>query len=409
VQTLDVDIAIVGGGPAGLMAAEACLGGGYAVHLFEAKSSVGRKFLLAGKGGLNLTHSEDLERFLSRYGSTQPLVEPWLRAFDADALRRWARELGVETVVGSSGRVVPADFKAAPLLRGWLRRLREQGLRLHVQHRWHGWSDAALRFATPLGEARVQARRCILALGGASWPVLGSDGAWVPLLAERGVDIAPLRAANVGYTVEWSDMFKQRYAGQPIKPVALRVPAGTWRQGELLVADYGLEGSLMYAAGQQLAAATKSGGVDIELNLLPGADPARTATALAAPRKGRSLSELLRRRLGLSGVRAALLRECLPIETLADPCRLAAHVHRLPLRLGPPRPIAEAISSAGGVRAEAVDAGLALRACPGVHCAGEMLDWDAPTGGYLLTACFASGLIAGRAARRALEDLDGSA
>ena len=407
-QTLDVDIAIVGGGPAGLMAAEACLGGGYSVHLFEAKGSVGRKFLLAGKGGLNLTHSDAFDRFLSRYGSTQ-MVAPWLRTFDAEALRGWARELGVDTVVGSSGRVFPADFKAAPLLRGWLRRLREQGLRIHVQHRWTGWEGDALRFDTPDGALQVCARRSILALGGASWPVLGSDGAWVPWLAERGVEIAPLRAANVGYTVEWSDLFRQRFAGQPIKPVALRVAGGSWRQGELLVADYGLEGSLIYAQGQQLAAHADEAGVNIELDLLPGGDHARTASALAAPRKGRSLSEVLRRRLGLTGVRAALLRECLPAETLNDPLRLAERVHALPLRLGLPRPIAEAISSAGGVRADSLDQDLALHACPNVHCAGEMLDWDAPTGGYLLTACFASGLVAGRAARRALEQADGAA
>jgi uncharacterized flavoprotein (TIGR03862 family) len=282
-------------------------------------------------------------------------------------------------------------------------------LRIHVQHRWQGWCDAALRFATPAGDTLVRPRRCVLALGGASWPVLGSDGAWVPWLAERGVAIAPLRASNVGYTVAWSDLFRQRFAGQPIKPVALRVRGGSWRQGELLVADYGLEGSLMYATGQQLAAAAEADGVDIELDLLPGSEPASSARALAAPRQGRSLSELLRRRLGLAGVRAALLRECLPADMLADPLRLAEHLHCLPLRLGLPRPITEAISSAGGVRAEAFDTGLALRACPGVHCAGEMLDWDAPTGGYLLTACFASGLVAGRAARQALEAADGAA
>lgn len=402
----DVDIAVIGGGPAGLMAAEACLNAGLSVHLFEAKGSVGRKFLLAGKGGLNLTHSESGERFLDRYGDTRAMVEPWLREFNADALRAWAGKLGVETVVGSSGRVFPRDFKAAPLLRGWLRRLREDGLRIHVQHRWRGWSGSHLQFESPSGPVRVTARRVVLALGGGSWPVLGSDAAWVPVLEAAGVRLAPLRASNVGYTVEWSDLFRQRYAGQPVKPVALRAGVSDWRQGELLIADYGLEGSLMYAEGQSLARAADATGVAIELDLIPGADPQRTLEALRAPRNGRSLSEVLRRRLGLADVRAALLRECLSPTQLAEPTTLAEAIHRLPLRLGLPRPIDEAISTAGGVRADALNADLSLRQKPDVYCAGEMLDWDAPTGGYLLTACFASGRAAGLAARRSLEQHD---
>ncbi|MCK7593103.1 TIGR03862 family flavoprotein [Lysobacter sp. CAU 1642] len=391
------------------MAAEACLGAGLSVHLFEAKGSVGRKFLLAGKGGLNLTHSEDGERFLTRFGATRPMVEPWLREFDAAALREWARELGVETVVGSSGRVFPKDFKAAPLLRSWLRRLRAEGLQVHVHHRWRGWVDGALVFESPDGEPRVTARRSILALGGGSWPVLGSDGAWVPLLESAGAQVTPLRASNVGYTVEWSDLFRQRFAGEPIKPVALRVPGGAWRQGELLVADYGLEGSLVYAQGQALAGAADESGVDVELDLIPGGDSRRTREALRAPRNGRSLSEVLRRRLGLAGVRAALLRECLDQASLADPATLAARIHQLPLRLGLPRPMAEAISTAGGVAAESLSTECALQARPDVFCAGEMLDWDAPTGGYLLTACMASGRAAGIAARRSLGQDDGAA
>ncbi|GIX36191.1 MAG: NAD(FAD)-utilizing dehydrogenase [Lysobacteraceae bacterium] len=397
----EVDIAIVGGGPAGLMAAECCLGRGLSVHLFEAKGSVGRKFLLAGKGGLNLTHSEPRERFLERYGATRPMVEPWLRAFDAGAVRAWAATLGIQTVVGSSGRVFPADFKAAPLLRRWVRRLREAGLAIHVHHRWLGWSGAALRFAGPAGTVAVRARRTVLALGGGSWPVLGSDGAWVPLLAAQGVAIAPLRASNVGYTVPWSEHFRQRFAGQPLKPVAMRTGASGWRQGELLVTDYGLEGSLLYALGRFLQPDAE-GTCRIELDLMPGSDPRRVAEALGAPRGKRSWSEVLRRRLGLTGVRAGLLAERLPAEARSDPARLARAIRALPIELGPPRPLAEAISSAGGVRAEALDAGLALKVRPDVHCCGEMLDWDAPTGGYLLTACLASGRWAGLAASTSL-------
>lgn len=407
-QILEADIAVIGGGPAGLMAAESALGRGLSVHLFEAKGSCGRKFLLAGKGGLNLTHSEPAPRFLERYGSSQDMVAPWIRDFDADALRGWARELGVETVVGSSGRVFPEDFKAAPLLRAWLRRLREQGLRIHVNHRWRGWECGALSFDTASGQQAVRARRTVLALGGGSWPVLGSDGAWVPTLAATGAEVAPLQAANVGYGVAWSELFRQRFAGQPIKPVAMRVAGGTFRQGELLVADYGLEGSLMYALGQSLSAAGDGEGVDVQLDLMPGVDQRRVVEALLTPRRGRSLSEVLRRRLGLDGVRAALLRECLGAAELGDPSTLAAAIRCLPLRLGLPRGIDEAISTAGGVRAASLTAALALHARPDVFCAGEMLDWDAPTGGYLLAACLASGRHAGLAARRSLEAAHGA-
>ncbi len=408
-QDLEADIAIIGGGPAGLMAAENALAQGLSVHLFEAKGSCGRKFLLAGKGGLNLTHSEAAPGFLERYGSSREMVEPWLDEFNADALRQWARELGVESVVGSSGRVFPADFKAAPLLRTWLRRLREGGLRIHVQHRWRGWVGETLCFDGPDGEQRVRAKRTVLALGGASWPVLGSDGAWVPWLNAAGAAVAPLRPSNVGYGVAWSELFRQRFAGQPIKPVAMRVAGGAFRQGELMVADYGLEGSLMYALGQALSAASDAEGVDVELNLIPGSDPRRLREVLRQPRQGRSLSEVLRRRLGLGGVRAALLRECLSAEQLGDPDTLAEAIACLPLRLGLPRGMDEAISSAGGVQASALNADLSLRCRPEVYCAGEMLDWDAPTGGYLLTACFASGRHAGAAARRSLEAARGAA
>ena len=396
-------LAIVGGGPAGLMAAETARAAGHAVDLFDAKGSVGRKFLIAGKGGLNLTHSDPPEQFARRYGERADDVAHWLRDFDADALRRWAAGLGVETFVGSSGRVFPSDLKAAPLLRGWVRRLREQGVRFHVLHRWTGFdANGALRFDTPDGEACFQARATVLAMGGGSWPELGSDGAWVAPLAQAGIDIAPLQPANCGFDVGWSEHFAQRFAGAPIKPVRLAIDGAgalAWRQGEGVATATGLEGSLVYALSAALRERLREhGDVTLRMDLTPGRDEARLFADLSRPRKGRSLGEHLRRSTGIEGVKAGLLREVLDKATLEDPARLAAALKSLPVRLQRPRPIAEAISSAGGVRLEALDDGLMLRDRPGLFCAGEMLDWEAPTGGYLLTACFASGFRAGRAA-----------
>ena len=396
-------LAVVGGGPAGLMAAETARAAGHAVDLFEAKGSVGRKFLIAGKGGLNLTHSDPFEAFVGRYGARRGAVADWLRDFDADALRRWAAGLGVETFVGSSGRVFPADLKAAPLLRGWVRRLREQGVRFHVLHRWTGFAaDGALRFETPDGEACFQARATVLAMGGGSWPELGSDGAWVAPLAQAGVDIAPLEPANCGFDVGWSEHFAQRFAGAPVKPVRLAIDGAAplaWRQGECVATATGLEGSLVYALSAALRERLNAeGSVVLRMDLAPGRDEARLLAELSRPRKGRSLAEHLRRSAGIEGVKAALLREVLDKARLEDPARLAAAIKSLPLRLQRPRPIAEAISSAGGVRLENLDGRLMVADRPGLFCAGEMLDWEAPTGGYLLTACFASGLRAGRAA-----------
>jgi uncharacterized flavoprotein (TIGR03862 family) len=396
-------LAIVGGGPAGLMAAEVARAAGHAVDLFEAKGSVGRKFLIAGKGGLNLTHSDPFEVFAGRYGERREAVAHWLRDFDADALRRWAAGLGVETFVGSSGRVFPADLKAAPLLRGWVRRLREQGVRFHVLHRWTGFdAEGALRFDTPAGEASFRARATVLAMGGGSWPELGSDGAWVAPLAQAGVDIAPLQPANCGFDVGWSEIFAERFAGAPVKPVRLAIDGAgplAWRQGECVATATGLEGSLVYALSAQLRERlNRDGNVVLRLDLAPGRDEARLLKDLSRPRKGRSLGEHLRRATGIEGVKAGLLREVLDKPTMEDPVRLAAAIKSLPLRLQRPRPIAEAISSAGGVRLESLDDRLMLRERPGLFCAGEMLDWEAPTGGYLLTACFASGWRAGRGA-----------
>jgi len=394
-------VAIIGGGPAGLMAAEVARAAGLAVDLFEAKGSVGRKFLIAGKGGLNLTHSEPPADFARRFRERRHEVSSWLQGFDADALREWARGLGVDTFVGSSGRVFPTDLKAAPLLRGWVRRLREQGVRFHVLHRWRGFADdGALVFDTPDGERRHAAGATVLAMGGGSWPELGSDGAWVAPLAAAGVQVAPLLPANCGFDVGWSEFFSRRFAGAPIKPVrmALAPDAGepAWRQGECVATATGLEGSLVYALSAELRERiARDGEAVLLLDLAPGRDADRLARDIAAPRNGRSLSEHLRRRLGLEGAKAALLREVLDKPAMDDPPRLAAAIKALPLRLVAPRPIAEAISSAGGVTLGQLDEHLMVRERPGLFVAGEMLDWEAPTGGYLLTASFASGRVAG--------------
>lgn len=401
-------VAVVGGGPAGLFAAETLRAAGCEVHVFEAKGSVGRKFLVAGKGGLNLTHSEPPELFASRYHERAADVARWLQGFDAAALCEWALGLGVPTFVGSSGRVFPEDLKAAPLLRGWVRRLRAQGVHIHVHHRWTGWDPAgALRFATPDGGLVFHAEATVLALGGGSWPQLGSDGAWQEMLAGAGIEVAPLRPSNCGFDVAWSAHFAGRHAGAPLKPVVAhwRDAAGKEHalQGECVVSEHGIEGSLVYAISAGLRdAIERDGHALLELDLVPGRDLDRLRRELARPRGKRSASEHLRRAAGLDGVRAALLREVLGADSMRDPETVAAAAKRLPLRLLAPRPLAEAISSAGGVRLEAVDDELMLRALPGTFVAGEMLDWEAPTGGYLLTACFASGLVAARGALRRL-------
>lgn len=401
-------LAVIGGGPAGLMAAEAAAAAGIVVDLYERKASVGRKFLIAGKGGLNLTHSEPRPDFDRRYGASGEWVTGWLDGFDAGAVREWARGLGVETFVGSSGRVFPGDLKAAPLLRAWVRRLRESGVRFHVQHRWLGWDDeGALRFDTPHGAIAVRAAATVLALGGGSWPQLGSDGAWQELLGERGVAVAPLAPSNCGFDVAWSPYFATRHAGAPLKPVIAhwRDAAGVEHalQGECVVTTTGIEGSLVYALSAELRdAIARHGTATLHLDLAPGRSPERLREELSSARGARSISEHLRRKAGIEGAKAALLHEALGHPLPADPELLARTIKRLPLRLLRARPLAEAISSAGGVRAEALDTGLMLKPVahlkPGIYCAGEMLDWEAPTGGYLLTACLASGRRAGGAA-----------
>ncbi|WP_233842399.1 TIGR03862 family flavoprotein [Dyella sp. 2HG41-7] len=403
-------LVIIGGGPAGLMAAETARAQGFEVDLYEAKGSVGRKFLIAGKGGMNLTHSEPRPDFDHRYGERAAEVGKWLNAFDAEGLRAWALELGVETFVGSSGRVFPSDLKAAPLLRGWVRRLRESGVRFHVHHRWLGWhDDGALRFATDGGMCAIHANAVVLALGGGSWPQLGSDGAWQPWLSEHGVDVAPLQPSNCGFNISWTEKFRSDHAGTPLKSVVAhwRDASGREhaRQGECVITETGIEGSLIYAASPHLRdTIALQGRATLELDLAPDRSLERLLHEMCKPRMRRTVSEHLRRHLGMTGVKVSLLREVLDANQLKDSELLARTIHRLPLRLKSPRPLAEAISSAGGVRLESMNDSLMLTARPGVFCAGEMLDWEAPTGGYLLTACFASGYRAGRGASAWLRD-----
>jgi len=396
-------LAVVGGGPAGLMAAEVARAAGLEVDLYESKGSVGRKFLIAGKGGLNLTHSEPIEAFAGRYGDRVANVRNWLDPFDSAAVRAWARDLGVETFVGSSGRVFPQDMKAAPLLRAWVRRLRESGVRFHVRHSCTGWDESgALVFSTAKGELRVRASATVLALGGGSWPQLGSDGAWTGWLA-GDTGIATLKPSNCGFDLDWSEHFAARFAGQPIKPAWLTLTDddGSRKQfqGEFVVTSHGIEGSLIYALSSRLRdAIERNGPLRIELDLAPGRSAERILAALSRPRQGRSLSEFLRRNAGIQGVQAGLVQELVAKSDTTDPVALTRWIKALPLVLLRPRPLAEAISTAGGVVLEDLDANLMVQSRPGVFCAGEMLDWEAPTGGYLLAASFASGRIAGQAA-----------
>jgi uncharacterized flavoprotein (TIGR03862 family) len=365
-------ISIIGGGPAGLMAADVAAAAGAQVHLYDAMASVGRKFLLAGKGGLNLTHSEPLEPFLSRYGARRPQLAPMIESFGPEALRQWARDLGVETFVGTSGRVFPADLKSAPLLRAWLRRLRQAGVQFHVRHRWTGWDEQGrLRFTSPEGTQAVSSEAAILALGGGSWPNLGSDAAWVPLLAGRKVPIAPLVPANCGFDVKWTDHFRTRFAGQPVKSVGVVVKTTDHvvirRQGEFVITEAGLEGGVIYAVSAQLRdVLQEKGTATVRLDLSPDRDVKRLIKDLSHPKGKRTMATHLERRAGIAGVKAGLLREVLSKEEFADPVRVAAAIKSLPVRLLSARPLEEAISTAGGVAFKALDARLMLRSLPGL-------------------------------------------
>ncbi|QEY61238.1 TIGR03862 family flavoprotein [Metapseudomonas lalkuanensis] len=392
-------VAVIGGGPAGLMAAEVLAQGGARVELFDAMPSVGRKFLLAGVGGMNITHSEAKTAFVGRYGARCNEVGALLEEFGADALCAWIHGLGIDTFVGTSGRVFPTDMKAAPLLRAWLKRLREQGVLIHTRSRWSGWAeDGALRIATPAAETHVRADACVLALGGGSWARLGSDGAWVPLLEQRGVTIAPLQPSNCGFEVAgWSPLLREKFAGAPIKSTAIRLDDQAPRLGEFVLTDNGVEGSLIYALSAAIRERINAtGSATLHLDLLPNHSVDKVTRALARPRGSRSMAKHLHSQLGIDGARAGLLRELSAKDDFLDPARLATVIKALPLTLVRARPLDEAISSAGGVPFEAMDESLMLKQLPGVFCAGEMLDWEAPTGGYLLTACFASGRAAGR-------------
>jgi uncharacterized flavoprotein (TIGR03862 family) len=414
-------VAVIGGGPAGLMAAEALTRHGVQVDVYDAMPSVGRKFLMAGKGGMNITHSEPLEPFLGRYGARREQIAPLLDTFGPDALRAWLQGLGVETFVGSSGRVFPVDMKAAPMLRAWLHRLREVGVRFHMRHKWSGWvspaddaGDAAthphpqahahaLKFETPDGEQTVTCDAVVFALGGASWPRLGSDAAWVPLMTSRDLPVSPLRPANCGFDADWSPYLRERFAGQPVKPVAITLTDVDNkvhnRQGEILLTETGLEGSLIYAFSAYIRERILADGeLTIALDLAPGLALERVVAEVTRPRGSRSMSSHLHGRIGIGGVKLALLHEILSKEAFSDADRLPHAIKALPVKLIRARPVAEAISTAGGVPFEALDQHLMIERLPGIFCAGEMLDWEAPTGGYLLTACFASGLVAGRGA-----------
>ena len=414
-------VVVIGAGPAGLMAAEVLSQAGVAVQVFDAMPSIGRKFLLAGKGGLNLTHSEPADLFASRYGQRRQHIEALFKSFDASQVRTWAASLGIETFVGSSGRVFPTDMKAAPLLRAWLTRLRHPKngppVEFFMRHRWAGWHQPAspdtdhahpasntwLDFDSPQGPIQVEADAVVLALGGGSWVRLGSTGAWVPWLQAKGVAVAPLLPANCGFDVQdgWSEHFASRFAGQPFKSVAIEFTNAQGhkfaRRGEFVATATGVEGSLIYAASSLLRdEILAQGKATFLLDLLPAMPLERVLAEVQHPRGSRSLSSHLKSRLHIDGIKAAILYELLSKEQLADPVQLAQAIKSLPITLKAARPIDEAISSAGGVLFEAMTEQLMLESLPGVFCAGEMLDWEAPTGGYLLTACLASGFCAGQ-------------
>ena len=427
-KPLDLSVAVIGGGPAGLMAAQVLSSLGHSVHLFDAMPSVGRKFLLAGRGGLNLTHSEPFHHFVNRYEAHTPQLEPILSEWGSDELRAWAQNLGVETFIGSSGRVFPTEMKAAPLLRAWLHRLRHPAtgkpVEFHMRHRLTGLqampadkangkgtelSFEVRQLSSPKLELRkVKAQAVLLALGGGSWARLGSDGAWAPWLTEMGVPVNALMPSNCGFHVAgrdgqgWTPFFLARFAGQPFKSVAMEWVHAKGhvmrRQGEFVASTYGVEGSLIYAASADLRKAIQvQGMVEVKLDLLPDWSLEKVTHEVAHPRGSRSLSSHLKGRLGIEGVKMALLNELLSPHTLQNPAQLALAIKGLAVKLTKPRPIDEAISSAGGVTWQGLDAGLQTKALPRVFCAGEMLDWEAPTGGYLLTACLATGVKAARA------------
>lgn len=384
----NASLAIIGAGPAGLFAAERLASAGHAVTVFDRMPSPARKFLFAGRGGLNLTHSEPFATFLTRYGAAAEHLAPALAAFPPDALKAWADGLGEAPFIGTSGRVFPKSFKATPLLRGWLRRLDGLGVTFRFGHAWQGWDSAgALRFASPDGEVTVQAAATLLALGGASWPRLGSNGTWQAILAERGIAVSPLAPSNVGLLRVWSAPFLERHDGAPLKGMALTAGDITTR-AEAVVTRSGLEGGAVYALSAPLRAAIAKGQARLTLDLKPDMPAEALAVRLASARKGDSLSNILRKQAGLSAVGIGILREAGDVPR--DPAGLAARIKALPLTIDGLMPLDRAISTAGGIRWTEIDGGYMLKRLPGVFVAGEMLDWDAPTGGYLLQGCFST-------------------
>tara|TARA_R110000824_G_scaffold118960_2_gene271581 strand:+ start:200538 stop:201776 length:1239 start_codon:yes stop_codon:yes gene_type:complete len=392
----DTRIAIIGGGPAGLMAADALIARGYRPHLFDAMPSLGRKFLMAGKSGLNLTHSEDYDIFATRFGAANDSLRGALDAFPPARVVKWAADLGIETFTGSSGRIFPIDFKAAPLLRHWLKEMRAKGLTVHVRHKWTGWdANGALLFDTRDGPATFEADATLLALGGASWPQLGSDGAWTQALEERGIATEPFRPANCGFDVSWTPFISERFPGSPVKPVTLSFGDESHR-GEFVITRDGVEGSGIYALSASLRdAIERDGSACLILDLAPDRSVERLKGNLSRPRDKSSFANFLRKVTSIEGAKAALLRECLPKEAFNDMDALAQGIKAVPLTLTRPRPIEEAISTAGGIARDAINTSYMLTAMEGIFCAGEMIDWEAPTGGYLLNACFATGYAAG--------------
>ncbi|TNM66607.1 TIGR03862 family flavoprotein [Aliirhizobium smilacinae] len=389
-------VAIIGGGPAGLMAAEVLSAAGLCVTVYDAMPTFARKFLLAGKSGLNITHSEDFARFAERFGSASPRLRPALNDFTPDDVRQWATGLGTETFVGTSGRVFPTVMKASPLLRAWLKRLETQGVTLKTRHRWAGFDGDGFCFITPDGETTIRPDAALLALGGASWPRLGSNAAWVPWLKGQGINVHDLQPANCGFDVAWSDVFIERFAGAPLKSVSTTSDAGTY-PGEFVISKHGIEGSLVYAHSAALRdRLARDGKAALTVDLMPGRVPERLARDLARQDARASFSNRLRKGAGLDGVKAALIRELSADANRLPAEQLAALIKVLPIPVLRPRPIAEAISSAGGIAWSEIDERYMLKSRPGLFAAGEILDWEAPTGGYLLTACFATGRAAAR-------------
>lgn len=389
-------IAIIGGGPAGLMAAEVLSEHNLQVNVYDSMPSFGRKFLMAGKSGLNITHSESYEKFVTRYGERQKEIKSHLKNFTAEDVRAWAKELGVETFVGTSGRVFPKEMKASPLLRMWLKRLQENGVKFFTRHHWKGWENDYLIFDSPNGEIKIKPDATVLALGGASWSKLGSSGEWSSWLSEAGVKVEAFRPSNCGFVVDWSNHFREKFHGHPIKSVTLSFEDFK-QQGEFIVTKTGVEGSLIYAASSKLRDSIQStGSAALQLDLAPDSSREKLIHALAKPRGSRSMTSHIEKTIGLKGVKVGLLYEFVSKEDFANIEKLVDAIKNLQIPLIATSLIDKAISTAGGINFDELDSNLMLKKIPGVFCAGEMLDWEAPTGGYLLTACFATGRSAGR-------------